>query len=354
MATFFALKTIIADPDRKGLLQIVREFSHLSVRARTPARHYFSSLLYKRGVDNPGDYLTLHELHHPQEVLCERGAVDIAANKLLFQEFFQKRGLPLPRLLAYNFGTNMYIVSVDGSLELRDMTDSKAVGQTMELLFARSAGKGVFAKLINGSLGVGARRIPGPMPLADAECRELQDTIASRDLLFQEEIEQHQAVSTLNPACINTIRIDTFKPRNGEAEIVSALIRIGVGQNVVDNIAAGGIFVGVDLSSGRLKERGVRNLKTGGKFYEGHPDTGTVFNGFQLPFWSDVKSLALAASNLIPAALMGWDVALSSRGPVLLEANAIYYSMELSDIAYGGYRTNPVFRKALTLANGRP
>jgi hypothetical protein len=235
-------------------------------------------------------------------------------------------------------------------LETRDVATCEALKTAVELLLARSATNALFVKLINGSLGMGAKRISGTMPLADSEVHQLLQTIASEDLLFQEEIVQHPAVSTLNPRCINTIRIDTFKPRNGQSEIVSALIRIGVGQSVVDNIAGGGIFVGVDLNSGCLKDRGLRNLKTGGKCYRSHPNTGTAFKGLKIPFWGDVKKLALTASNLVPAALMGWDVALSSDGPILVEGNAVYYSMELSDIAYGGYRTNPVFRKALSLA----
>jgi hypothetical protein len=350
MATFSVLKTIVTDPERKGLIQIAREFSLLSVRGRALARHYFSSLLYKRDVTNPEDYLTSHELHHPQEVLCERGTIDIATNKLLFQEFFEKRGLRLPRLLAYNFGTKMFIVAADGSLETRNVGTPAALRKVMELIFARSAARVVFAKLINGSLGIGATRITGAAPLSDAEVQQLFETVVSQDVLFQDEIVQHESVRTLNPGCINTIRIDTFKPRNGEAEIVSALIRLGVGQSVVDNIAGGGIFVGVDLNSGCLKERGVRNLRTGGQCYCSHPDTGTAFRGFEVPFWAEVKRLALTASNLVPAALMGWDVALSSEGPVLVEGNAVYYSMELSDMAYGGYKTNPVYKKALSVA----
>jgi hypothetical protein len=353
MSTLSALKTILADPDRKGLLQIVREFSLLSVRGGAPAKHYFSSLLYKRGIENPGDYLTSYELHHPQEVLCECGTIDIAANKLLFQEFFEKRRLPLPRLLAYNFGTKMYVVSEDGSLEVREIVTVQALRHALDLLFARSAPNAVFVKLINGSLGIGANRLCGTTSLDDAELMRMLETLGSRDFLFQEEIVQHAVVCRLNACCVNTIRIDTFKPRNGESEIVSALIRIGVGQSVVDNIAAGGIFVGIDLDSGCLKELGFRNLQAGGQLYRCHPDTKTTFKGFEIPFWGDVKRLALTAADLVPAGLMGWDIALSSDGPVLVEGNAVYYSMELSDIAYGGYRANPVFQKALRLAMQR-
>jgi len=49
--------------------------------------------------------------------------------------------------------------------------------------------------------------------------------------------------------------------------------------------------------------------------------------------------------------MIGWDIAISNHGPVLIEGNARYYDMQLSDIAYGGYRNNPVFQKALALAN---
>jgi hypothetical protein len=268
----------------------------------------------------------------------------------LFQEFFERRRRPLPRLLAYNFGRKLFVLQGRDQIEVRNLESVAALRDALDEVVTLSATDWIFMKLINGSLGMGAWKISRTARQSDTELSQMLDRLSSRDVLFQEAIVQHPDLCRLNPGCVNTIRIDTLKLRNGAPEILSALIRIGMGKSVVDNIAAGGIFVGIDLESGCLKERGFRNLQTGGKFYLAHPETKTVFGGFKVPFLGEVKRLALRAADMVPAGLLGWDVAVSTEGPLLIEGNAVYYSMELSDIAYGGYKTNPIFKKALMLA----
>lgn len=44
--------------------------------------------------------------------------------------------------------------------------------------------------------------------------------------------------------------------------------------------------------------------------------------------------------------MVGWDVAIGPSGPILIEGNSNYDNTG-NDQADGGYRANPVFRKAL-------
>lgn len=44
--------------------------------------------------------------------------------------------------------------------------------------------------------------------------------------------------------------------------------------------------------------------------------------------------------------LVGWDVGIGESEPVLIEGNSDY-GINSNDMAYGGYLTNPVFRKVL-------
>ena len=53
-----------------------------------------------------------------------------------------------------------------------------------------------------------------------------------------------------------------------------------------------------------------------------HPDTGLAFAGFQLPHWAAATALAVRAHAALPAiAVVGWDVALTPDGPVIVEGN---------------------------------
>ena len=63
----------------------------------------------------------------------------------------------------------------------------------------------------------------------------------------------------------------------------SALLRVGANGNVVDNWAAGGLAIGIDLEKGILNEYGLFKHGNGTKSPK-HPDTGTVFKGFKIPY----------------------------------------------------------------------
>lgn len=93
-----------------------------------------------------------------------------------------------------------------------------------------------------------------------------------------------------------------------------------VGRAVVDNFAAGGIASPVDLKSGRLGPCAFKDPRKP-KVYV-HPDTGAQIAGEILPFWEDVVALAVRAHGAFEkVAAIGWDVAITSDGVKLLEAN---------------------------------
>lgn len=60
-----------------------------------------------------------------------------------------------------------------------------------------------------------------------------------------------------------------------------------------------------------------------GKYYERHPVTGTEITGFQIPLFDQALELCRTASRRVEAHLkyIGWDVAITPDGPVLVEGN---------------------------------
>jgi hypothetical protein len=53
-----------------------------------------------------------------------------------------------------------------------------------------------------------------------------------------------------------------------------------------------------------------------------HPDTGATLLGARVPCWQEALELALATARILPQVpLIGWDIAVTGRGPVLVEAN---------------------------------
>jgi hypothetical protein len=79
----------------------------------------------------------------------------------------------------------------------------------------------------------------------------------------------------------------------------------------VDNSSQGGIFVGVDLATGRLLPQAKRFFKHGGDVHASHPDTGFRFAGFEVPHFPQVLATAEGATAHVPHELIGWDIAVT-------------------------------------------
>jgi hypothetical protein len=54
-----------------------------------------------------------------------------------------------------------------------------------------------------------------------------------------------------------------------------------------------------------------------------HPITGKRIQGFELPLWKETVDLAIRAHETLPdIALIGWDIAVTPDGPVIIEGNS--------------------------------
>ena len=139
---------------------------------------------------------------------------------------------------------------------------------------------------------------------------------------MQELIIQHPALQAFGTGCVNTIRTITVRGRSGKISVFSAFLRVGTDtESFVDNRAKGGLAIGVDLESGKLMKYGFPHAEFGTK-YEVHPLSGISFEGYQLPYWKEAKELVCAAhEQFYELQSIGWDVAITENGPILLEGN---------------------------------
>lgn len=175
----------------------------------------------------------------------------------------------------------------------------------------------IFAKQPTSFGGKGVRRVE-----ADADVRQAYDSLLSQGYYLAEEaIEQHPDMRLLCGSCVNTLRVVTVVGDGGGPRVVYTLLRVGCGENAVDNISAGGMYTMPD-ADGRIVfpmfcDRAAR-------YYDRHPKTGFAFRGFCIPFFSDSQSLCLRAALVQPhVRYVGWDVAVTPDGPVLIEGNPL-------------------------------
>lgn len=162
--------------------------------------------------------------------------------------------------------------------------------------------------------------------------------------MIDEFIVQHPDMSALYPDSVNTVRLITFLDKAGVVHLLAAVLRIGNGA-VIDNFASGGMFTMLD-------EHGVAlypGVDKNSNVYPEHPVTHTPIVGFQVPLYDQVVELAFALARRTPEApYVGWDLAITPSGPVVIEGNHNSSVFQPKPSA-SGVRTGllPVYRAAI-------
>lgn len=271
--------------------------------------------------------------------------VDRAGEKCadyLFQKEFDRLRdqhlTPLAFMLDSKWITNKYLTAC-GIRTSNALTISKRNTQRLYSALDATQAREFFAKPEVGIQGKNSFpfSISNGMFLYRGEQRtEAEMLPLLQNHIIEEKIVQHPSLDTLYPHAVSSIRLVTVL-RNEHVEIFSKFILLGSGGACVSNGPAGGIAVGID-DSGKLCSLGHRNVAPHGK-YAAHPDTGIAFKGLQLPFWEECLALVQAAHLCLPSIYsIGWDIAITPSGPIIIEANRDW-GTALDGSIYGPSRT---------------
>lgn len=121
---------------------------------------------------------------------------------------------------------------------------------------------------------------------------------------------------------LGTIRFVTLRRPEGGYEPLLAVLKLPIGASVVDNFAQGNLAASIEGASGRLGSAVRKEGEAGILGCAVHPDTGQRIEGFALPDWDVVVALALRAHAAFPEMVsVGWDIALTDTGCLLVEGN---------------------------------
>ena len=226
------------------------------------------------------------------------------ADKELCQHLCHGLGLPLPSFLGCVAPEEDFRAIIRASLR-------------------QAAHGAVIAKPVRGTAGRGVQVIlleqGEPVVLAGGQRLPLARMALEERSILQEVVIQHPDLAAFHPESVNTVRVQTLLTRDGEVLILGSLVRFGRSGSRVDNMGAGGIGLGVHPEDGRLHSNG---WDYRGHRYDRHPETGVVFAGARIPFWDEVLDLVRSAQAQFGFyRLLGFDVALTPAGPVLIEIN---------------------------------
>ena len=177
----------------------------------------------------------------------------------------------------------------------------------------------VFAKSPHSFGGKGIRRVD----LSNETNTEdlYQELLREGLYLIEETIAQQEKMQLLCDACVNTLRIVTVLDDDGQAHVVYTLLRVGDGESPTDNVSSGGMYTMPD-ANGKIVHPMFCDRT--GMYYTEHPKSGFVFTGFGIPFYAQAAELCTQAALVEPhVRYVGWDVAVTADGPVLVEGNTL-------------------------------
>jgi hypothetical protein len=248
----------------------------------------------------------IYRLMNPVE---EARTVPTVTDKCEFIERCQANNLPVPEVhFIYRTGSSIAALKLPpGDLFIKPVRETGGTGAEAWLHMAA----GRYRSLLDGEC------------LGEAD---LLERIKGRnqDVIVQARLVNHDAIRDLSNGALMTVRLITFLNETGGYEATHAGLRMAVGANrLVDNSHAGGIIAAIDMKSGMLSPACDAGLRPDIGWCTHHPDTGAAIEGRVLPLWLETVALACRAhAAFAPRVIVGWDIAITAKGPVLIEGNS--------------------------------
>lgn len=162
--------------------------------------------------------------------------------------------------------------------------------------------------------------------------------------LLEEKLALHPEIIDIAKEGLSSMRIYSLTRETGEPIVKLGFLRIGAQKGLTDHPSNGGFLVPCDLGSGRLK-KGLLRMGNNNSWITKNPETGVSFEGKEIPDWKEVLDLCCKAAKCSPGLnWVGWDIVLTSTGPVLLEGNV---GNTISNLQYmfGGFLENGIFEE---------
>lgn len=281
----------------------------------------------------PEDYLGWRAEQQLALTLNPRTAVTPAWDKLTFTVIAQAFDLPVPKLIAlYRSRTH---AAAHVAEAIADSPDALAKWLRTNTRWP------VFAKPSYSQQSLGCFHLTGYQTDGDVLVtrrgeklpveRFVSDIVEApngpfyqREMgyLFQEVLRPHEQIARLTGSqSISCARVVLIQDAAG-VEVVATIWKIATGQNDSDQMGAryaGNLLGGVDPTSGRVGP--VINYQ--GLIVE-LPGAAQLTEAFVLPDWEEALALCRRAAAVFPLMrIQHWDVALTDRGPCLLEVNDI-------------------------------
>lgn len=200
---------------------------------------------------------------------------------------------------------------------------------------------GMICKPLDGAQGRGIIVYKDTIP----NYEQLKERLMGGGFILEAFIKQHDELAAFYDKAVNCIRIITIYKDNIMHPIV-ANITFGSDFEIA-NASYGGITAEIDIKNGKIVSDGGQY---GHKLYKQHPYSSKTFVNYVIPYWSEtIKMLSKACQKVPQVGYIGWDVAITNDGPVIIEGNTSpgYTYFQIPQLLKGGVGTKPYYQPYL-------
>jgi hypothetical protein len=302
----------------KSAIRIWAELMRWLVKYGEVNTYYYAFGFHTKPAIEQSDFLSIEEFKRIRNDLNTVAWIGrywtkygcLLKDKFVFHLLASSLGFPTPKILGVALGETIYWLDSRSSAGV----DSVAAKASLDAF-----GKTILGECAEGTFPL--RSDGGRVFLDGAELppAELAERLR-HGFIIEERITQHPAMAELYPDSVNSLRLITV--RKGEDVILfAAEQKIGANGQTRDNWATGGLLGLVDPVTGKLGREFIYRPDIGGKATR-HPQTGVTFEGREVPFFKEAVNMAREFhSFLYGTHSIGWDIAITSEGPMFIEGN---------------------------------
>ena len=277
-------------------------------------------------------FLSKRELTRLEDTINPPAHHHLVLNKLDYHIACVQRGVAAPPVLALidvgsdtTRGSELGVPRIAAESELGDFIAAVPAGTGLVFkTFEGSYAKGMLTLRMAAGRPIGVDGTPLSPASILRHCRAHR---SSKGYLVQKWLEPDRALRPLMPGhALGTVRAVTLLVGD-EVRTIYAFVKIPVGSSTSDAFdhgRTGNLLASVDVGDGRVGEAWGPSLARRRRLatYDVHPDTGIAIEGFRIPHWPDVLRVVSEGARAFPELrTLGWDVALTTEGIFLLEAN---------------------------------
>lgn len=258
----------------------------------------------------------------------ERRLQAMAYEKHILYRLLDSFGVPAPRIHG------VFSPQADGFERHRALRDRESLGEWLRTTDCLP----IFGKPSSACSGFGGRAImsrdaDGRFHMLDGSVATLEELLDDLEgiaaevgtYLLTEFLVNSDEMRALGGDTTASFRIIVLV-RHGEPELFKSSVLIPGTPDHVSNVRggqSGTVPCGIDNETGAVT-KAIWGLGLDAEEVEKHPISGVKLAGYTFDCWPAMKEMVLdAARAMSPFRMQHWDIAMTQRGPVVLELNFI-------------------------------